>query len=207
MKVLLFWGSGKDSAWALHRLQQRGVEVGALLTITRESQFVPVHEVPISWVRQQAATIGIPLWEVSMSPAFSANYDALIEDALLEAKAQGFTAVAFGDIHLRGCREYKENLVRKAGLEPIFPLWTGDPAQSFALAQEMIEGGLEALVVAADTAKIPSFIRYTPFTLAWIRALPCFVDPCGERGEFHTFCYGGPMFSEKLNFSLLSTIL
>lgn len=120
MKVLLFWGSGKDSAWALYRLQRQGVEVGALLTITRESQFVPLHEVPISWVRQQAATIGIPLWEVSISPSFPANYDALVEEALLEAKAQGFTAVAFGDIHLRGCREYKERLTRKVGLEPNF---------------------------------------------------------------------------------------
>lgn len=69
----------------------------------------------------------------------------------------------------------------------------------------MIEGGLEALVVAADTEKIPAFVPYTPFTLAWIRELPSFVDPCGERREFHTFCYGGPMFSEKLNLSILST--
>jgi hypothetical protein len=28
--------------------------------------------------------------------------------------------------------------------------------------------------------------------------LPGGADPCGERGEFHTFCYGSPEFRSKI---------
>lgn len=199
MKVLLFWSAGKDSAWALYKLRREGYSVAALLTITTPSREVPGHQVPISLVRRQAVAAGLPLWEVPIPPFLSAELrDRLVIGALTQAKHQGFTAVAFGDIHLRSCRAYKEALARQVGLEPLFPLWVEERYHSFALVQEMTTSGLKAVVVAAETNKIPSFRRGMNFSLEWVKSLPPSVDPYGEYGEYHTFCYAGPMFSEEI---------
>lgn len=199
MKVLLFWSSGKDSAWALYRLRRARMPVGALFTVTTPGQRVPYHDVPVSWVRRQAIAANLPLWVVPLPfPSSNALYEAVVGTALLQARQQGFTHVAFGDLYLEDLRAYREKLVRAAGLEPLFPLWLGDRRASARLARTLLRRGLRAVVTAVDSERLPGIKVPAAYDYVWLRSLPKEVDPCGEQGEFHTFCYAGPMFQQPV---------
>lgn len=203
MKVLLFWSSGKDSAWTLYQLQKERYPVAALLTTTRPDRIVPFHNVPVSWVRRQAVAASLPLWEVPLPfPTPNAYYEKVILEVLKQAKQQGFTAVAFGDLYLADIRKYREELVRQAGLEPLFPIWIEDSKRSYETAKKMLAAGIKAIVTEVDRNLIPFHPLPQPYDEKWIENLPTEIDPCGERGEFHTFCYGGPMFREELSIPL-----
>lgn len=197
-KILLSWSSGKDSAWTLHVLRQDpSVQVGALLTTFNEvADRVAMHAVRRELVLAQAAAAALPLWPVPIpSPCPNDVYEARMREAMARASADGFTHVAFGDLFLEDVRRYREDRLAGTGLEPVFPLW-GRPTD--ILARAMLAGGLGAVVTCVDPRQLdPSFAgrRYDASLLA---ALPAAVDPCGERGEFHTFCDRGPMFSRPI---------
>jgi diphthamide synthase (EF-2-diphthine--ammonia ligase) len=112
-------------------------------------------------------------------------------EACKRAVAEGIEAIAFGDLFLADVRAYREKQLRGTGLEPLFPLWeipTGE------LAREMIAGGLRTKIVCVDTAQLGASYAGREFDLEFLRDLPAEIDPCGERGEFHTCVYAGPMF-------------
>lgn len=219
MRVLLSWSSGKDSAWALHRLRARpDLEVAGLLTTFAEasaeasdeaptSAYVPVHGVPLALVRAQADALGLPLQAVGLPwPSPNAAYEARVGEALVRARGLGVTHVAFGDLLLEEVRAYREGLVASAGLEALFPLWD-PPGGTLALAREMIGGGLRALVTAVDAEALGPSFAGRPFDQAFLRALPPGCDPCGENGEFHTFCHGGPPFRRPLRVEASAPVL
>ena len=194
MKALLAWSSGKDSAWSLHVLRrQEDVEVAGLLTTVNESfDRVAMHAVRRELLEAQARAVGLPLRTVPIPyPCPNDVYEAAMALALAEARAAGIEAVAFGDLFLEDIRRYREERMAATGLRPLFPLW-GRPTR--ALAEEMIDGRLRARLTCVDPKALdPSFAgrAFDPDLLA---ALPPGVDPCGERGEFHTFAWDGPMF-------------
>src|SRR5690242_1821551 len=115
--------------------------------------------------------------------------------AVGRAAADGFTHVAFGDLFLEDVRQYREQRLAGSGLEPLFPLW-GMPTA--ALAREMIAAGLRARVATLDPRVMPRHLIGAEFNDALLAALPPSVDPCAERGEFHTCVTAGPMFSAPL---------
>lgn len=199
MKVLLFWSSGKDSAWALYRLKKARMPVGALLTVITPGQRVPYHEVPVSYVRRQALAANLPLWVVPLPfPCPNVLYETVVGTALLQAHQQGFTHAAFGDLYLEDLRAYREKLVQAAGLEPLFPIWTGNERASARLARTLLRRGVRAIVTAVDPERLPGLQVPVAYDYVWLRSLPRSIDPCGERGEFHTFCYDGPMFQRPV---------
>jgi diphthamide synthase (EF-2-diphthine--ammonia ligase) len=104
-------------------------------------------------------------------------------------------AVAFGDLFLPDVRAYRERQLAPTGLEPIFPLWQ---IPTDALAREMIAGGLRARLSCVDTEQLPAAFAGREFDSDFLRDLPPETDPCGERGEFHTCVYAGPMFTAPL---------
>src|ERR1041385_4281588 len=112
--------------------------------------------------------------------------------AIADARAEGFTHAAFGDLFLEDIRRYREERLAGTGLEPLFPLWELDTR---ALAHEMISGGLEAVITCVDPRQIDRAFAGRRYDAALLAELPASVDLCGERGEFHTFCCAGPMFS------------
>lgn len=198
MRVLLSWSSGKDSAWTLHRLRQaRGLEIGALLTTVNEAaRRVAMHAVRAELVRAQAAAAGLPLWEVPLpSPCSNAEYEARMAAAVRRAADEGFTHVAFGDLFLEDVRRYREERLDGTGLTPIFPLWGLETA---ALAREMIASGVRAILTCVDPRQLDPSFAGRDFDLALLSELPAGVDPCGERGEFHSFVWDGPMFREPV---------
>jgi uncharacterized protein (TIGR00290 family) len=193
-RVLLAWSSGKDSAFALHVLRQaEGVEVVGLLTTINEAfDRVAMHAVRHSLLRGQAEAVGLPLVPVRIPwPCPNEAYERAMGEALAEAKRQGITAVAFGDLFLEDVRRYREERMQGTGLRPLFPLWGRDTR---ALAEEMIAAGLRAVLTCVDPRVLPAAFAGRSFDAALLRDLPLGVDPCGEKGEFHSFAWDGPVF-------------
>ena len=193
-RALLSWSSGKDSAWCLHVLRQRAdVEVVGLVTTVNETHGrVAMHAVREALLECQAQSAGLPLWRVPIpSPCSNAQYEEAMERVLARAVAEGISGMAFGDLFLEDIRRYREARLAGTGIEPLFPLW-GLPTD--ALARTMVSGGLRARITCVDPAQLPAKFAGREFDEPLLRALPVGVDPCGERGEFHTFAYAGPMF-------------
>jgi uncharacterized protein (TIGR00290 family) len=197
VKTLLAWSSGKDSAWTLHALRRRGVEVAALLTTINESaNRVAMHGVRRELLEAQAEAAGIELRAIPLPwPCTNDDYEARMAEACRQAVADGFDTIAFGDLFLRDVREYRERQLAGSGLTPVFPLWEIPTA---ALAREMIAGGLRARISCVDSKQLDGGFAGREFDDALLRELPETVDPCGEKGEFHTFAYAGPMFREPI---------
>jgi uncharacterized protein (TIGR00290 family) len=201
-KALLSWSSGKDSAWSLHLLKARGeVEVVGLLTTVNETyRRVAMHAVREELLEAQAGAAGLPLWRVPIPyPCSNEVYEAATAAAVERARMQGITAVAFGDLFLEDIRRYREERFAAMGVTPLFPLW-GMPTR--ALAQEMVRARLRARVTCVDPGQLDRSFAGREFDAGFLADLPPSVDPCGERGEFHTFAYDGPMFSHPVSVHL-----
>ncbi len=197
-RVLLSWSSGKDSAWALHLLRRDpAVEVVALLTtLNTEFQRVAMHGTRRSVLEAQAAAAGLPLWTVPLPwPCTNEIYEQRMAEACTRAVAEKIDAVAFGDLFLADVRAYRERQLAPTGLTPLFPLWEIPTNQ---LAHAMIAGGLRARLTCVDTRQLSADFAGREFDATLLAALPGSTDPCGERGEFHTCVYAGPMFSAPL---------
>ena len=198
MKILLSWSSGKDSAWALHLLNQQYpcVVAGLLTTVNAAMDRVAMHGVRRSVLEAQARAAGLPLHVVHIPhPCPNAVYEARMRAAIADARTDGFTHVAFGDLFLEDIRRYREEKLAGSGLEPLFPVW-GIPTRE--LAVQMMTGGLRARITCVDTRKLDGSFVGREFDRALIDDLPPSVDPCGENGEFHSCVYAGPMFTHPI---------
>lgn len=197
-RVLVSWSSGKDSAWTLNKLRrQPGIEIAGLLT-TLNSEFdrVAMHGTRRRVLEAQAAAAELPLWAVPLPwPCSNEVYEERMAKACRRAIDEGVDAVAFGDLFLADVRAYRERQLTGTGLEPLFPLWE---IPTDALAREMIDGGLRTKIVCVDTKQLPASFAGREFDSALLGELPAGIDPCGERGEFHTCVYAGPMFREPI---------
>jgi uncharacterized protein (TIGR00290 family) len=197
-RILLSWSSGKDSAWALHRLRQDpNIEIcGLLTTLNAAFDRVAMHGVRRAILEAQAAAAGLPLWAVPLPwPCPNKVYELRMAEACQRAVDEGIEAIAFGDLFLEEIRAYRERQLAPTGLEAIFPLWR---ISTDKLAREMIAGGLRARLTCVDTKQLPAAFAGREFDEALLRDLPAEADPCGERGEFHSCVYAGPMFKAPL---------
>jgi uncharacterized protein (TIGR00290 family) len=198
--VLLSWSSGKDSAWTLHVLrQQSDVEVVGLLTsFNQAAGRVAMHAVRRALVERQAAVTGLPLWSVQL-PWSCPNdvYEARMRDAVERARREGVTHLAFGDLYLEDIRAYRERNLAGTGVDPLFPIWTTS-SDTGRLAREMLAAGLRAVTSCVDPKQLDGRFVGREFDEELLADLPAKIDPCGERGEFHTFCWRGPMFSQPI---------
>jgi len=172
---------------------RREVEVVGLLTTVNEAHArVAMHAVRVELLETQSKAIGLPLWPVAIpSPCSNAEYEAAMAGAIERAKAEGITVMAFGDLFLEDIRRYREERLAGSGIEPNFPIWG---LATDKLAREMINGGLRARVTCVDPRQLPKSFAAREFDGEFLADLPSTADPCGERGEFHTFAYDGPMF-------------
>ncbi len=201
-KALVAWSSGKDSAWALHEVRRGGaLEVAGLLTtVTSEFGRVSMHAVREDLLDRQATSLGLPCRKVRLPwPCANETYEAEMARALAEARTAGITHVVFGDLFLEDVRAYREQRLAGSGIEPVFPLWGRDTSR---LAREMLGGGLHATLTCVDPRALDPSFAGRAFDAALLSDLPEGVDPCGERGEFHSFAWAGPMFSAPIAVTL-----
>jgi len=197
-RVLLSWSSGKDSAWALAILRQRDeVEVvGLLTTFDQDARRVSMHEVREELVDAQARAVGLPVFKIMLPASCSdAEYGAAMAKAMAEAKDDGVSAVAFGDLFLEDVRAYREKKLAQVEMDALFPIWGTDTT---ALARQIVQAGVRAYVTSVDTQQLGAEFVGREFDNEFLTDLLDGVDPCGERGEFHTFVSDGPGFSEAV---------
>ncbi|MGZ8457830.1 MAG: Dph6-related ATP pyrophosphatase [Gemmatirosa sp.] len=193
-RALLSWSGGKDSALALHRVREHAsVRVDALLTtVTDGHDRVSMHGVRRALLDAQAAAIGLPLTTVRIPPVCTNDeYESRTGEALADYAARAGQAVVFGDLFLADVRAYRERLLAPHGLAARFPLWGEDTT---ALARRFVALGFRATLVCVDPRQLDASFVGCPYDDALLDALPPGVDPCGERGEFHTFVHDGPIF-------------
>ncbi|MGH9541509.1 MAG: ATP-binding protein [Terriglobales bacterium] len=197
-RALISWSGGKDCAWALHRLRRHPeIELAGLLTTFNEAfDRVAMHAVRRELIAAQAEAAGLPLWPVPLPwPCDNAAYETRMRAACDRAVAEGIELVAFGDLFLTDVRAYRERQMQGTGLSPLFPLWKLPTAE---LAREMIRSGLRARITCLDPRQLPKSLAGREFDAQLLAELPPGADPCGERGEFHTFVFAGPMFSAPI---------
>lgn len=197
-KLLLSWSSGKDSAWTLHVLRQSGEWhiVGLVTTVNTAFGRVSMHGVREELLERQAIETALPLWKVPIPyPCPNEAYESAMRELIARAKEAGVTHFAFGDLFLQDVRDYRERQLAGTGITPVFPLWGIDTT---TLAQDMIASGLRAIVTCVDPRQIPASLTGREFDEAFLQELPLAADPCGENGEYHTFCYEGPMFARSI---------
>lgn len=195
MKILVSWSSGKDSAWMLHVLRQMHPEavIGLLTTTNSAFDRVAMHGVRRDILEAQAAAVGLPLHVVPLPwPCSNEDYERLMGAAVAGFVRDGITHMAFGDLFLDDVRAYREARLAGSGLTPLFPLWKTTDTRT--LATTMIDGGLRATLATVDPRTLDASFAGRAFDRALLADLPAIVDPCGERGEFHTCVWDGPMF-------------
>lgn len=197
-KAWMSWSSGKDSAFALDACRHDpAVEVvGLLTTVNADADRVAMHAVRRELLEAQANRVGLALHAVEIpSPCPNEVYEARMGAAVHDAIESGVERMIFGDLHLTDVREYRERMLADTGIAPVFPLWQ---RPTDALAREMCDVGVRAIITCVDPRILPAEFAGRSFDADLLADLPPGVDPCGERGEFHTFVWDAPGFSHPV---------
>ena len=199
-KVVVAWSGGKDSALALYEVLSSGsYEVLELLTtVAKDQDRISIHGVRRVLLEQQAQALRFPLEELFLPKgASNAEYEAELLKALKRHRDNRVSSVVFGDIFLEDIKKYRENILAKAGLKGVFPLWKKNTKR---LAHVFISLGFKAVITSVDSNVLGKDFAGREYDEKFLSDLPFNVDPCGENGEFHTFVYNGPIFREKVGF-------
>jgi len=198
-RAWMSWSSGKDSTFALEAVRVADTldVVGLLTTVNSAADRVAMHAVRRNLLQAQAESLSLPLHVIEL-PSSCTNevYEERMAAAVAAAVADGVTHMVFGDLFLEDVRAYREAKLAGTGITPVFPLW-GQPTD--LLARAMVASGMRAVVTCVDPRQAPASIAGQWFDAALVGGLPASVDPCGERGEFHTFVVDGPGFSHPLD--------
>ena len=187
----------------LHVINQEYPNAAAgLLTTTNEAfDRVAMHGVRRQLLEAQAEAAGLPLHVLPLPwPCSNAQYESIMKSAIEGFVTDGFTHVAFGDLFLEDVRRYREERLAGSGLEPLFPIWKTKPTSD--LARDMIEAGLQARLTCIDPRKLDRSFAGRTFDQQLLADLPEGIDPCGENGEFHSFAFAGPMFTEAIKLTV-----
>ena len=199
-RVVLAWSSGKDSAWALHQLEQSDEYelAGLLTTVNEEFERVAMHAVRQELLEEQARLIGLPLTVVNIPwPCSNEDYEQRMASALETLlKEERIKHVAFGDLFLEDIRQYREDKMQDSCLTPLFPLWGKNTRE---LAEEMLTAGVKAIITCIDPRKLDQEFAGRIYDHQFLKDIDADVDPCGENGEFHTFVFDGPIFERALD--------
>lgn len=200
-KAIALWSGGKDSALALFETKKsQSYKLEALLTtLTRDFDRISIHGVRRILLERQAEALGLPLKEMFIvKDASNVDYECELLKSLTQQRADGVSAVVCGDIFLEDVRKYRDELLAKAGLRGVYPLWKRNTAE---LARTFLTQGFKAVITVVDGEVLGKEFAGRDYDEKFLSDLPANVDPCGEKGEFHTFVYAGPLFHRKVTFT------
>ncbi len=207
VKAVFNWSGGKDSALALWQAQCSGdYDIVALLTtVNRRTRRSTMHSIPMPLLERQARCIGLPLYVVDLTPKGDmSDYGQAMAGAVEHFKALGVSHFIFGDIFLHDVRSYRVSHLAPYGMSVVEPLWNRSSAQ---VMDEFLGSGLKTVVVTTNAEVLDSRWIGRHIDRAFVDSLPPSVDPCGENGEYHTFCYDGPIFRTPVSFTLCTPFL
>lgn len=206
-KALFSWSTGKDSAYALHEILKNPFFdiVGLITTVTDSFHRVSMHGVREALLDLQAERLNLPLHKIRIPyPCPNEVYEKKMADFLTQWKEKGVRHVIFADLFLEDIRAYRERNLARLEMEGVFPLWL---RETRALAQEMIASGFKAKIVCVDLKKLSKDFCGLDFNQDFLAKLPPQIDPCGEKGEFHTFVYEAPHFNKRLPVQVGETVV
>lgn len=192
-KAVVSWSSGKDAAFAMLEAQRLGLAdiVGMLTTVSEVDGRVPIHELDARLLARQVAAIDLPHIAVALpEPCPNAIYEDRLRRAFARLRDDGIDHIVFGDLFLADIKDYRDRLLAACGMTGLYPLWQRD---THRVARDLIASGIEPRVIAVDATRLDRSFIDRVFDLSLLDDLPPDVDPCGERGEFHTFVENGPM--------------
>ncbi|MCX8020905.1 MAG: adenine nucleotide alpha hydrolase [Chitinophagaceae bacterium] len=201
-KAFLSWSGGKDSAMALHSmLSGKTISIQLLLTtMNAANRRISIHGVREELLRRQAQALNIPVRFVPLpDPCSNEEYENAMEEALCLLKQNGFHYGVFGDIFLEEIKQYRIRQMQRLNMECVFPLWGRD---SHALVRQFISEGFKAVVVSVKASVLDASFAGRLLDESFLNDLPAGTDPCGENGEFHSFCFDGPVFRHPVFFTV-----
>jgi uncharacterized protein (TIGR00290 family) len=204
--ALMSWSGGKDSCLALYEIQRaKSHRVAALLTtVTRDYDRISMHGVRRVLLERQAASLGLPLHQVLISKhATNEEYEDRMREAFLVYRCKGIDSIIFGDLFLEDIRAYREQFLAQHQMRGVFPVWKRDTSR---FIKEFIELGFKAIVTCVNSDRLDRSFAGRLIDNAFLSSLPADVDPCGENGEFHSFVFDGPSFTEAVKFTLGETV-
>jgi uncharacterized protein (TIGR00290 family) len=200
-KAIFCWSGGKDSAFGLYKIQQEGkYDVSYLLTtINDDFKRISMHGVREEMLDKQIEAIGIPSLKVRVVEGTYEEYEHLMYSVLVRAKFEGITHIIFGDIFLEDLRTYREENLKEVGLIGVFPLWNSDTR---LLINEFLDKKFRTITCCISDVHLNQTWVGRKIDAQFIAELPEKVDLCGENGEYHTFCFDGPIFKQPIEFTL-----
>jgi diphthine-ammonia ligase len=192
-RAAISWSGGKDCCLALHRVAARYDVVAAVTMFDEAQERSRSHGLRPALVAAQVERLG--LRHVTGGCSWLTYTDAFIA-ALQTLQADAITHVIFGDIMFDDHRQWTERVCGAAGLTAVQPIW-GEPTE--LLLREFLGSGGEALMVT---------VRQQYLDRSWLgcrlsedvaaKLIARGIDPCGERGEYHTLVTNSLMFSRPL---------
>lgn len=198
IKTWLSWSSGKDSAYALSVLLKdpKYAVTGIFTTVTENFNRVSIHSVRETLLETQAEKLNLPLYKIKIPyPCSNDLYNKAMMEFIRTAKNKGITTMAFGDLFLKEVRDYRIKQLADTGIEPIFPIWGKDTKD---LSLKIIDLGFDAVITCIDKKKLNPSFSGKKYNFDFLASLPHGIDPCGENGEFHSFVYNCPLFSQGI---------
>lgn len=183
-------GAGKDATLALHRARDAGLEVTRAVSIYEGSTSrVRFHGTRAELVAAHARALGM---EPVLRSTHPADFAEVLTGVLGELREAGIGGVVFGNVHLDDVRAWYEERTTGAGLEHVEPLWGSSPE---TLVRELVDAGYRTTIVSVDEERgDPGWLGRDVDHTFVDEALARGIDPCGERGEYHTFVRDGPLF-------------
>jgi len=196
MNFAMSYSGGKDSALALYRMIADGHKPVALITtINIKQNRAWFHGIQEDLLKLVSDSLNIPLISCACTPE---DYAQAFETGLKKARELGATACAFGDIDIEEHRHWNEERCKNTKLTCVLPLWNQNRE---ALVRETIEVGFQALIKIVQNDKLDESFLGKDLSLPLIDKIKLTgSDVCGENGEYHTFVYGGPIFTKPIAF-------
>ena len=200
MKAFCCWSGGKESALSYYRSKkEKKIEVSCLLNMISENgKHSRTHGISKILLQAQAEVIGISL--IQQKTTWK-NYEAEFKKAVAEFKNNDLEAGVFGDIDLQGHRDWVERVCKDMNVKPVLPLWKEKREK---ILEQFIQAGFKAIVVAVNVDFLGKEWLGREINKEFIEELKAMgnIDLCGEKGEYHTFVYDGPVFKRPVEFTI-----
>jgi len=192
-RAAISWSGGKDGCAALHRVHAH-YDVVAMVTMCDErAERSRSHGLRPEVLDAQAERLGVR--RVSRGCTWP-TYNTAFDDALADLARDGVTHVIFGDILFEEHRRWAEEICAPHGITAVEPLFG---QSTTALFEEWTASGAEAVIVTARTPFLDASWLGRPLRPAMLAEFARLdVDPCGERGEYHTVVTNSPLFKQPL---------
>lgn len=205
MRAVCLWSAGKDSCFAYYKAKQEGHKIISLFNFTAiDGKTSLSHGLSSGIILKQAKMAGIPIAQKAMPKE---NYRQAFKDLINQWKKDtAIEGIVFGDIYLLEHKEWIDKVCDELQVKAIMPLWGKDTA---VLISEFIEAGFKAIVVSTLAGLMDSRWLGREIDNDFVCALDALgnIDLCGEKGEFHSFVYDGPIFKKPVDFSIGDKVL